>query len=222
MAFDISTAMSGVGDAANGAVSTLSTLFTYLIIILVIAGIGFVFLMFARYSTRVIILRQRGKATEYLFGRAYRNLKRGVYSIKIKGLLDRKKNLPLPPSDDLIAKNKKNDLIVVREQADGSLTYCTHPDVSGMIFKTISADYKEFDRIDEEATNKRYSSKDFWKENAPTILLIAFCVIFFILGILLMGKMSEAIGAAEGVVELAKSLNVPQIGAQTFGGNVTK
>jgi hypothetical protein len=196
----------------GGVLGTLGVIVEFVIILLIVGALLFLFLMILRYNTRVIILRQRGQGTEYIFKKAYRNTKKKIFSVKMKGILGPAKNVPLPVNDSLIAKSGKNDIIVMRELASGDLLYCTHPNVEGVTFRTLTADDIEFYLAQLEEAEKRYNKKDWLKENLPTMLLIAFCVIFFVLSILLMDKMQSAINAVNGLTQSAASLHVQQIG----------
>jgi hypothetical protein len=197
----------------GGLVHSLGFVVQFILVLVVLGAIVFVGMMMIRYNTRVVVLRQRGQGTEYVFMKAYRNTKKKIYAVKMKGILGPSKNVPLPPSDDLIAKTGKNDIIIMRELANGDLIYCTHPNVEGATFRTLSADYTEFNLADMEATEKRYSKANWVKENLPTMLLIAFCVIFFVLSIMLMDKMQSAINAVNGLTQSAASLHTQTVTA---------
>lgn len=201
----------------GGLLGTLGSIAQIFVIVLVLGGIGFAFLMYSKYSTRVILLRQRGKSTEYLMRKAFRNTKRGVYDVKVKSMLAPGKKIPLPPNDELIAKSGKNDVIILRELADGSLRYCDHPDVSGATFKTLSADYREFDLLDAEATKSRYSKLGFWREHGSSIILLIMVVLFFVLGLMLLKNMQGVSDTLAGAMANYNVLRAPQI----IGGNMT-
>lgn len=211
--------VSGLFSSINigGLLSTLGTIAQLLLGVIVLGGLAFGFILFSRYNTRVILLRQRGKSTEYLLRKAYRNVKRGVYDVKVKGILAPGKKIPMPPSDDLIAKSGKNDVIILRELSNGDLMYCTHPDVSGVSFKTLSIDYREFQMLDREATEKRYSSKNFWREHGGSIILLIMVVLFFVLGLLLLKNMQVVSDSLAGAMSTMNQIRAPQI----IGGNIT-
>jgi hypothetical protein len=121
------------------------------------------------------------------------------------------RNIPLPTSGELVAKSGKNDLIVIRLLPTGELRYCTHPDVTGVVFKTLSADYRQFDLIDEEETKRRISSMNFWKEHGGTILVGGMIAIFVIMAILLMNKFVVIEQAAAQIVAQMKELSCAQV-----------
>lgn len=199
------------GDMVSGTVGKLATIFKFGLIIAVVGGVGFFLLQFLKYKTKVIILRQRSGGTDYAFSRAKKNLVKSVFTIKTEGLFGKTKNIPLPPSDDLIAKVGKVDLIVVRELPNGELRYCTHPDVKNVTFKTLSADYREFDLIDAEETKKRHGTVDWWKEHGAQILMAGFIVLIFVLSIILLNKFDDVVAAAGSIAQQLGTLSTQQI-----------
>ena len=187
------------GDMFSGSVGKLATVGKFGIAIAIAGGILFFVMQSLKYNTKVIILKQRSGGTDYVFSRAKKNLAKGVFTVKTNGMFGKTKNLPLPPSDDLIAKTGKNDLIVVRELPNGELRYCTHPDVKSVTFKTLSTDYREFDLIDAEETKKRHGSTDWWKEHGAQIMMAGFIVLIFVLAIILLQKFDDVVAAAGSV-----------------------
>ena len=198
------------GDMLAGTMSKLGTVAQIGMFALVAGAVGFFFLMLAKYKTKVILIKQRSGGSEYKFSRAKMNLVKNVYTVKTDGLFGKTKNIPLPDNDSLIAKNGKSDIIVLRVLPNGELRYCTHPDVKHVTFKTLSADYRQFDLIDAEETKKRHGSGDWWKEHGGTVMMLGFIVLIFVLMIILMDKFDQ-IGGSLGAI----AANIGELSKQT-------
>jgi len=203
---------SGIGNGINNMLGPAASIAKILLIMLIVIVIAIVIITKIKYSTKVLLIRERKGGTEYVLTRAAKDLIKNVYIIKLKGFeKPRVKRIPLPNSGELVAKNGRNDLIAIRELPTGELRYCTHPDVSSVTFKTLSSDYRHFDLLDEEETKKRITTMTFWKEHGQTILQIGGIAVFFLLGIMLLGKFQDVQGAAAQIVAAMNELSCSQV-----------
>lgn len=198
------------GDMLSGTISKLGSVAQIVLFVVVLGAVAFIFLMLAKYKTKVILIKQRSGGSEYKFSRAKVNLVKNVYTVKTEGLFGKTKNIPLPDNDSLIAKQGKADLIVIRVLPNGELRYCTHPDVKHVTFQTLSADYRQFDLIDAEETKKRHGTGDWWKEHGGTVMMFGFIVLIFVLLIILLNKFDQ-IGGSLGAI----ANNIGEMSKQT-------
>ncbi len=204
--------MGGINEGFNNMIGPAAGIIQAIIAIILIAVLAIIIINKFKYSTKVLFVRERFGGTEYVLTNAAKDSNKNVYVIKMKGFeKPRYKRIPLPVSGELIARTGKSPLIVLRELSTGELRYCTHPDVSGIAFKTLSADYRSFNLTDQEETVKRVTAMTFWKEHGAAIVQVGGMALIFILSIMLLDKFQDVSGAAAQIVAQMKELSCSQV-----------